>query len=135
MVEALSSLRVDSMNSVKLNLGCGEDYREDYINVDSKRLKILLVTPSVYPYGIGGIESHVYHLVASLSLRGHTIEILTREGIVTAQGFNLSKISPFRRLYYIIRGEFDILHIHGLLPLSLFETGLLLLISRLRKKQ
>ena len=37
MVEALSSLRVDPIKPVKLNLGCGLDYREGYINIDIVR--------------------------------------------------------------------------------------------------
>jgi len=105
-------------------------------------MRVMIIAESVYPYRIGGIEMHVYNLAKHLTKNGHEVEIITGEGIIklTSRNLNLSKKSSFKRLCHLLKGRFDIIHVHGIalrrvFPCFMFETGLLLVLLKLLRKR
>jgi glycosyltransferase involved in cell wall biosynthesis len=105
-----------------------EVYRDGVAVGDAGPLRILMVTPRVFPE-IGGIETHVFEVGRRLAARGHSVVVLTtdrsRRLPVEEQrsGIAIRRVPtwPKRRDYYVAPRLFkeimlmdcDVIHIQG----------------------
>jgi len=102
-----------------------------------------MIAHSLYPYKIGGVETHVYYLSKSLNNRGINVELLTKDGKFSlsdsGKKHNLSRLSTLGKLNHL-REDFDVVHMHaimpyGIFPLWIFESEIIPLLVKLCRKK
>ncbi len=116
------------------------------VDTAPRSLRVLLVTHSYPPHGVGGVEQHVEGLAAALIAAGHQVEIYTRDGGAGTEGdvtvdrstapamarvtYRFGDVQAFAGLYRSARLDaafaaylraaprFDVAHVHHLTGLS-----------------
>lgn len=115
-------------------------------------MKIFQITTFFHPV-YGGVEDHVLNLSKELISKGHEVEVLTSDsnkdgprikeksanlsGIKITRFFTWFGMSYFHKFFpgillYLLRNDFDIIHIHGFRKI---ESYFALIISKIRKKK
>ena len=96
-------------------------------------MKVLIIAHSIYPFSIGGIETHVYYLTKYLRNKGVTVKVITKNGVISAiNKKTLLKPPLFTEICNLLKENYDFLHIHGV-P-KLLSCAILLLLSKLRRR-
>ncbi|MEO8398936.1 MAG: glycosyltransferase family 4 protein [Ignavibacteriaceae bacterium] len=81
-------------------------------------MKILIISPGIYPHTTGGMEIYNYHYVNEITKLGHEVSLLTRNGVGITDNVRKyilytgnPKLQSAQIIWHLIVHKYDIVHI------------------------